>query len=80
MEAGAQLQTEASRLGHEREATVNIHMPGAIKQKTEVEMAAVQKAQVHTTQETQGVECRLVNNKEEVGRKEEFHSYEAKAF
>jgi alpha-glucosidase (family GH31 glycosyl hydrolase) len=74
MEAGAQLQAEAGRVGAEREATVNVHMEGGIRQKTEVDVAPVQEAQLRVQQEKQQMECRMVNTQEQMTYEEKHRA------
>jgi len=59
MEAGAQLQQEASAMGT-RQADINLHATTQIRQDTHVEAANVPPAELHVLQQRGAMECKPV--------------------
>lgn len=66
MEAGARLQTEAARIGKERQAVINIHQQGQVRQETQIEAPVVPPpSELHVLQSRNVTQCIPVQQTEE---------------
>uniref|UniRef100_A0A914EL77 Uncharacterized protein n=1 Tax=Acrobeloides nanus TaxID=290746 RepID=A0A914EL77_9BILA len=57
MLAGARLQAEASRIGQDRETTLNILHKGQLRQDVRVDVPSIQPSEIHVHQRQIGHEC-----------------------